>query len=133
MNDFVYVAAVYVHILTIVVWIGAMLFEDPQSVRMTSQIAHKIGGIGWYAQAVLWTTGLVMLNHRGIAPRDLFTADFGASAWGRAMWAKLGLVLLLLLFQVMVGNRPSKLVYGYLLVSVVIVGISVLLVRPIFS
>jgi hypothetical protein len=48
------------------------------------------------------------------------------------MWAKLVLVLLLLVFQMMVGNKPSKLVYGYLLVSVVIVGISVLLVRPIF-
>ncbi len=133
MSDLVYVAAVYVHILTIVVWIGAMLFEDPQSVRMTSQIAHRIGGIGWYAQGVLWTTGLVMLNHRGIAPGDLFTADFVSSAWGKAMWAKISLVLLLLVFQIMVGNKPSKLVYGYLLVSVIVVGISVLLVRPIFA
>lgn len=132
MSDLVYVGAVWVHILTIVVWIGAMLFEDPKSVRMTSQIAHRIGGIGWYAQGVLWTTGLVMLNHRGIAPRDLFTSEFVSSSWGRAMWAKLVLVLLLLVFQVMVGNKPSKLVYGYLFVSVVIVGISVLLVRPIF-
>lgn len=133
MSDVVYVIAVYVHILTVVVWIGAMLFEDPASVRMTSQIAHRMGGIGWYAQPVLWTTGLIMLNHRGIAPRDLFTADFVASAWGRAMWAKIVLVLVLLAFQFMVGNKPSKLVYGYLLVSVVVVGISVLLVRPIFS
>jgi uncharacterized membrane protein len=131
-SDLVYVGAVWVHIVTIVVWIGAMLFEDPNSVRMTSQIAHRIGGIGWYAQGVLWTTGLVMLNHRGIAPRDLFTSEFVSSAWGRALWAKLVLVLLLLVFQVKVGNKPSKLVYGYLFVSVVIVGISVLLVRPIF-
>jgi uncharacterized membrane protein len=131
-SDLVYVGAVWIHILTIVVWIGAMLFEDPNSVRMTSQIAHRIGGIGWYAQGVLWTTGLMMLNHRGIAPRDLFTSEFISSAWGRALWAKLVLVLLLLAFQVMVGNKPSKLVYGYLFVSVVIVGISVFLVRPIF-
>jgi uncharacterized membrane protein len=132
-SDLVYVGAVWVHILTIIVWIGAMLFEDPNSVRMTSQIAHRIGGIGWYAQGVLWTTGFMMLNHRGIAPGELFTADFVSSAWGRTLWAKIVLVLLLLVFQVMVGNRASKLVYGYLLVSVVIVGISVLLVRPIFS
>jgi uncharacterized membrane protein len=132
-SDVVYVIAVYVHILTIVVWIGAMLFEDPNSVRMTSQIAHRIGGIGWYAQAVLWTTGWIMLNHRGIVVRDLFTSDFVASAWGRALWAKIVLVLVLLSFQIMVGNKPSKLVYGYLLVSVLVVGISVLLVRPIFS
>ena len=133
MSDLLYVFAVWVHILTIVVWIGAMLFEDPQSVRMTSQIAHRIGGIGWYAQAVLWTTGLIMLNHRGLGPADLFTSSFISSAWGRAFWAKLLLVLLLVGFQIKVGNKPSKLVYGYLLVSVVIVGISVLIVRPIFS
>jgi len=131
-SDLLYVFAVWVHILTIVVWIGAMLFEDPQSVRMTSQIAHRIGGIGWYAQAVLWTTGFIMLNHRGLGPGDLFTSSFISSAWGRAFWAKLLLVLLLVGFQIKVGNKPSKLVYGYLLVSVVIVGISVLIVRPIF-
>ena len=132
MSDVLYVLAVYVHILTIVVWIGAMLFEDPQSVRMTSRLAHRMGGIGWYAQPVLWATGLYMLQHRGIAPADLFSSSFLSSAWGRAMWAKIILVLVLLGFQVWVGNKPSKLVYGYLLVSVMIVGISVLLVRPIF-
>jgi uncharacterized membrane protein len=125
-----YVFAVWVHILTVIVWIGAMLFEDPKSVRMTSQIADRIGGIGWYAQAVLWTTGLFMLNYRGIAPRDLFSSELLASSWGRTLWAKILLVLVLIAFQVAVGHKPSKLVYGYLLVSVVVVGLSVLLVRP---
>ena len=131
MTDLLYICAVWVHVLTVVVWIGAMLFEDPQSVRMTSRIADRIGGIGWYAQGVLWTTGLFMLYHRGIAPADLFSPRFIASSWGRAMWAKIILVLVLVGFQIAVGHKPSKLVYGYLLVSVVIVGISVLLVRPI--
>jgi uncharacterized membrane protein len=131
-SDLLYVIAVYVHILTIVVWIGAMLFEDPQSVRMTSRLAHRMGGIGWYAQPVLWTTGLYMLQHRGVAPADLFSRSFVSSDWGRAMWVKIILVLVLLGFQVWVGNKPSKLVYGYLLVSVMVVGISVLLVRPLF-
>jgi uncharacterized membrane protein len=126
-----YLTAVWIHILTVVVWIGAMLFEDPQSVRMTSRIADKIGGVGWYAQAILWTTGLIMLNYRGISPRQLFSAEFISTPWGRAMWAKLALVIVLVLFQVAVGHKPSKLVYGYLAVSIVIVGISVLLVRPI--
>jgi uncharacterized membrane protein len=125
-----YILAVWAHVLTVVVWIGAMLFEDPQSVRMTSRIAYRIGGIGWYAQAVLWTTGLFMLHYRGISPGDLFSAELISTPWGRALWAKLSLVLLLLVFQIMVGNRPSKLVYGYLLGSIIIVGISVLLVRP---
>jgi uncharacterized membrane protein len=125
-----YVFAVRAHILTVIVWIGAMLFEDPKSVRMTSQIADRIGGIGWYAQAVLWTTGLFMLNYRGIGPRDLFSSELLASSWGRTLWAKILLVLVLIAFQIAVGHKPSKLVYGYLLVSVVVVGLSVLLVRP---
>jgi uncharacterized membrane protein len=126
-----YVFAVWVHILTVIVWIGAMLFEDPKSVRMTSQIADRMGGIGWYAQAVLWTTGLFMLNYRGIGPGDLFSSELLSSSWGRALWAKIFLVLVLLTFQIAVGHKPSKLVYGYLLVSVVVVGLSVLLVRPV--
>ena len=47
------------------------------------------------------------------------------------MWAKLALVFVLLLFQILVGHKPSKLVYGYIVVSILIVGISVMLVRPI--
>ena len=126
-----YLIAVWIHILTVTVWIGAMLFEDPQSVRMTSRIAARMHGVGWYAQAVLWSTGLFMLNYRGVTPRRLFSADFISSPWGRTMWMKICLVLVLVLFQVVVGNKPSKLVYGYLLVSILVVGISVMIVRPI--
>jgi uncharacterized membrane protein len=128
-----YLLAVWVHILTVVVWIGAMLFEDPQSVRMTSRIADRIGGIGWYAQAVLWTTGLFMLYYRGISPGQLFSFEFMSTPWGRSMWAKLMLVFVLIGFQIAVGHKPSKLVYGYLLISILVVGISVLLVRPILA
>jgi hypothetical protein len=39
-------------------------------------------------------------------------------------------VLMLLVFQITVGNRPSKMVYGYILVAFAVVGISVVLVRP---
>ncbi len=125
-----YFLAVWVHILTVTVWIGAMVFEDPQSVRMTSRIVDRMGGIGWYAQAALWSTGLFMLNYHGISPRRLFSTDFISSAWGRAVWAKLSLVFLLILFQILVGHKPSKLVYGYILVSIIIVGISVMIARP---
>jgi len=125
-----YLLAVWVHILTVVLWMGAMVFEDPQSVRMTSRIVDRIGGIGWYAQAVLWTTGLIMLSHRGVSPARLFSLEFISSPWGQTMWAKLSLVIVLILFQIAVGHKPSKLVYGYLAVSILIVAISVLLVRP---
>lgn len=126
-----YLMAVWVHILMVCVWIGAMFFSDPHSTRFFSRLLEKIHGIGWYAQAVLWSTGLFMLYYRGISPGQLFSADFIASRWGQLMWAKIGLVLTLLVFQIMVGHKPSKLIYGYVLVAFIIVCLSVILVRPI--
>jgi len=123
--------AVWIHILTVAVWIGAMFFEDVHSDRFFSRLVNKMHGIGWYAQAVLWTTGLFMLNYRGITPGRLFSPDFIATPWGRAMWAKIALVLTLAAFQATVGHKPSKLIYGYVLVAFVAVGISVMLVRPV--
>lgn len=129
--DILYVMAVWIHILTVTIWIGAMFFSDPNSIRLASRLAEKFHGVGWYAQAVLWTTGLFMLNYRGVSLRTLFSADFISSSWGRTVWAKLALVLVLLGFQIVVGHKPSKLVYGYILVAFVVVGLSVLIVRPV--
>lgn len=126
-----YLVAIWIHILAVAVWIGAMFFEDPHSIRLASRVADRMHGVGWYAQAVLWTTGLFMLHYRGITLGRLFSPDFMASAWGRAMWAKIALVLVLVVFQILVGHRPSKLLYGYILVAFAVVGISVMLVRPV--
>jgi uncharacterized membrane protein len=127
-----YLVAVWTHIITVVVWIGHMFFGDPQSARFFSRIAERIHGIGWYAQAVLWTTGLFMLYFRGVNPGQLFSTDFFATSWGKAMWAKIILVFTLAVFQATVGHRPSKLIFGYVIIAFVIVGISVVLVRPLF-
>ena len=126
-----YIAAVWIHIITVCLWIGAMFFEDPRSTRFFCRLVDKMGGIGWYAQAILWTTGLFMLNYRGISPGRLFSSDFIATSWGRAMWAKILFVLLLAVFQTLVGHKPSKLLYGYILAAFAAVAISVMLVRPV--
>lgn len=125
-----YLMAVWIHILTIAVWVGAMFFADPQSTRRSSQMVEKMHGVGWYAQAIVWTTGLLMLSYRGITPGMLFSAEFVSTAWGRAMWAKIGLVLVLAIFQAIVGHKGG-LLHGYLSVTFVVVAISVWLVRPI--
>jgi hypothetical protein len=46
------------------------------------------------------------------------------------MWAKIALVLVLAVFQAIVGHKGG-LLYGYLSVTFIIVAISVFLVRPI--
>lgn len=130
--DFLYVLAIWAHVFTVCFWIGAMFFADPESTRFFSKLfERKLGGVGWYAHAVLWPTGFFMLYYRGITPLDLFSAELWSTAWGKSLWAKLLLVLTLVGFQIGVGNRPSKIIYGYILVAFTIVGLSVHLVRPV--
>lgn len=127
-----YIAAVWIHIITVCLWIGAMFFGDPQSERFFSRLfERKLNGIGWYAQTVLWITGLFMLYYRGISLSQLFSSEFIATSWGRLLWIKIGLVLILAIFQMTVGHGPTKLIYGYVLVAFAAVGLGVLLVRPI--
>jgi hypothetical protein len=127
-----YLGAVWLHLITVSLWIGTMFFGDPESKRFFSRLfEHKLNGIGWYAQGVLWITGLFMLHYRGVTLGRLFSAEFIASSWGRLMWIKIALVLILLVFQIVVGHKPSKLVYGYILVAFAAVAVGVLLVRPI--
>lgn len=127
----VYILCVWAHIFAMAFWVGAMFFGDPQSTRFFSKLfERKLGGVGWYAHGVLWPTGIFMLSYRGVLGQ-LFTADFIATGWGRALWAKLILVLTLVCFQIFSGNKPSKLIYGYIVLAFIIVGLSVLIVRPI--
>ncbi len=127
-----YVLAVWAHIFAVAFWVGAMFFGDPQSTRFFSKLFEKkLGGVGWYAHGVLWPTGFFLLWYRGISPLDLFSSDLISTAWGRALWVKLLLVLTLVAFQLLVGNKASKLIYGYIVVAFAIIGISVTLVRPV--
>ncbi|MEO8464108.1 MAG: hypothetical protein ABI640_02115 [Gammaproteobacteria bacterium] len=127
-----YILAVWAHIFAMAFWIGAMFFADPHSTRFFSRLfERKLRGVGWYAHAVLWPTGIFMLHYRGISLGDLFSSQLISTGWGRALWLKIILVLTLIAFQVLVGNRPSKLSYAYILVAFTIIGISVNLVRPV--
>jgi hypothetical protein len=128
----IYVTTVWIHIITVTLWIGAMFFGDPQSERFFSRLfERKLNGIGWYAQTLLWITGLYMLYYRGVTVAQLFSAEFIATSWGKLVWIKIALVLMLVAFQIAVGHKPSKIIYGYILVAFAAVAVGVLLVRPI--
>src|SRR5438132_11859464 len=126
-----YLLAVYIHVLTGAVWLGAMLFEDPTSVRFMSRMAYRIHRIGGPSLLLLIVTGAFMLFYRGVTWKDVITGQFFSGTYGRVFGLKILLVLLLIAFQVTIGNRPSKLVYGYLLAVLSIIALSVWLVRPI--
>jgi len=126
-----YLLAVWAHIWVVCFWVGAMFFSDPQSTRFFSRMVEKIGGTGWLAHAVLWPTGFYMLHERGVSPADLFSSELVSTRWGQALWLKILLVLTLVVFQLVVGHKPSKLSYAYVIVAFAIVGLSVALVRPV--
>jgi hypothetical protein len=93
-------------------------------------MVEKMHGVGWTAQAIVWTTGLFILNYRGVTASRLFSAEFLATSWGRTLWVKLSLVLLMAVYQIIAGHKG--LLAPYLLTIFTIVAISVLLVRPLF-
>ena len=132
--DVVYFLAVWIHILTAAFWIGAMCFGDPESTRFFSKLfERKLGGVGWYAQTVLWITGIYLLAYRGITLAQLFSLEFLTNAYIRAVWIKILFVLTLGVFQITIGHKPSKLIYGYILVAFAAVAMGVQLVRgPLF-
>src|SRR5262249_59872073 len=100
-----YIAAVWAHIITVCLWIGAMFFGDPQSERFFSRLfERKLNGIGWYAQAPLWITGLFMLYYRRITLGRLFSGGFIATSWGRLLCINIALLRLLAVVQRLVVN-----------------------------
>ena len=127
-----YILAVWAHIFTVAFWTGAMFFGDPNSTRFFSKLFEKkLGGVGWYAHAVLWSTGAFLSYYRGIGLGDLFSRELISTGWGRALWIKILLVIALLVLQLVIGNKPSKAIYGYILIAFIIIGISVTVVRPV--
>ena len=127
-----YLLAVYIHIVTVAVWFGAMLFEDPASVRIMSRIAYKVHGIGGPSLAVLILTGAFMLYYRGVTWQSIIGGDFFATKYGQVFGLKFLFVLILIGFQTTMGNRPSQLSnFGYLLLVLLVIAVSVWLVRPI--
>src|ERR1700752_3616187 len=94
-----YLLAVYVHIVTVAVWFGAMLFEDPISVRVMSRIAYKIHGIGGPSLVLLVLTGAFMLVYRGVTWQSVISGEFFAGGYGQIFGLKFLLVFLLIGFQ----------------------------------
>lgn len=129
--DFWYLAAVYVHITTVAVWLGSMLFEDPASDRFMARMVQRIRGIGWVSLLILIATGVFMLHARGVSLGDVLSGRFFSERYGQVFAAKFAFVALLAGLQVTKGHRPSRALYGYLASILIVIALSVWLVRPI--
>ena len=128
--DFWYLVAVYVHIVTAAVWLGAMLFEDPASHRFMCRIVDRIHGIGWVSLVILTATGVFMLYARGIGLGDILSGRFFTARYGQVFAAKFAFVALLAGLQIVNGHRASRAIYGFLASILVVIALSVWLARP---
>jgi hypothetical protein len=128
--DVWYLVAVYVHITTVAVWLGAMLFEDPSSNRFMSRIVDRIRGIGWVSLLILIATGVFMLHARGAGLADVLSGRFFGERYGQVFAAKFAFVAVLATLQITKGHRASRALYGYLASMLIVIALSVWLVRP---
>jgi hypothetical protein len=129
--DVWYLVVVYVHVVTVAVWLGAMLFEDPASNRFMTRMVVRIRGIGWLALLILIVTGAYLLGARGVGLADVLSGRFFAERYGQVFAVKLAFVALLVGLQVTKGHRPSRALYGYLASILIVIALSIWLVRPI--
>jgi uncharacterized membrane protein len=102
----VYLVAVWLHLLSVTVWLGSMLFMalvlvpalrtrvDPRRCsELIGECGARLRTVAWIAFAVLLLTGIVQLGARGFAWRDLMGRLWLGSS-GAILALKLGAFLL---------------------------------------
>ena len=95
-------------------------------------MAYKVHGIGGPSLVVLTLTGAFMLYHRGVTWQSIIGGEFFATKYGQVFGLKFLFVLVLIGFQITIGNRPSQLSnFGYVILVLLVIAVSVWLVRPI--
>jgi len=103
MPTWLYHAAVYLHLLAALLWLGGMFFlaavgapvlrlVEPPSLR--ARLFHELGlrfrTVGWWALAVLGGSGLLILHLRGLLRWEILgSAGWWGSSVGRALGWKL--------------------------------------------
>ena len=117
-----------VHLLAVMIWLGHMFFwsfvvgplckryQPEEKGAELREASHRWGALGGGALLVLFLTGTMMLLDRGDMPAAL--------PW------KLGLVALMVLYQMFVGHRRApKLIYANMLTALVILVLSIQIVH----
>ena len=137
-----YRIAVILHVLAMALWLGHMfvwsLVTGPALKTLVPAATAEhlrerslfLGGLGWPALAVLVVTGAIQLHYRGIGVMDLFNTDLYAGPVGNALALKLVLVLVMILYQAVMGHRRSSVaIYANMAVALIVLACSVVLVE----
>lgn len=106
-----YQLAVFLHVMSAVVWVGGALFlamviipvsrrlpiSPPQSAALLGLVARRFRNVSWAAIAVLVATGLFMtLGHWRVTPVELARGD---TWFTEVLRTKLGLVLVVIVLS----------------------------------
>ena len=106
-----YQLAVYLHVLSVIGWIGGALFlamvivpvnrrlpiTPPQSAALLGMVARRFRNVSWAAIAVLVATGLfITFGPRGVTPAELAGGD---TSFTEILRTKLGLVLFVIVLS----------------------------------
>jgi uncharacterized membrane protein len=151
-----YLLILYIHLLATIVWAGYILFwtivigslsgasrasghvQMVDILRRTSwppviipqPYRLQFPWLGWLLLIVLLVTGVVLLHMRGITLQRFLSSDLWSSPFGRILLAKLSLVTGLVVCHSWIVHRPApRIIYPAMLATLVVVGLSVLLVH----
>jgi putative copper export protein len=105
----VYQAAVSIHVLSAIVWVGGLVFLALVAVPATrplpaaergallNALGRRFRPVGWVCLGLLVLTGLVVSGYRGLTWETFVSGAFFGSPFGRLLAIKLGLVALMAL------------------------------------
>ena len=141
-----YQVTVALHLVAVTLWFGHMFFWSlaagpalkkivPQETADTlRRLSLTMGGLGWPSLVVLWITGYLQLRYRGITLDLLLSGQLFTIPGGWVIGVKLGLVVWMVFYQAVFGHRAApRAIYLNIAAALAIVGLSVLLVRPVVS
>jgi hypothetical protein len=152
----VYLLAVYLHMIATVLWVGYILFWvilAGSRVRQlkTSELSQilmrvnesswspflmflpyklKLRVLGWCTLILLFLSGGSILYYRGLTFQSIMSGELYLVKFGQVLAAKFVLLIGLAIGQLLLNYRPSpQLIYLQLLTTLLMIGLSVLLVR----
>lgn len=137
-----YYICVCLHLLTVTIWIGHMVFwtifvgpvtkriEPLEHKKLIRDLAHRKGGLGWPGLFVLIATGTYILYYKGIHFTYVVSGEIYTTPYGYVLSAKIILVVGMIIYQLFVGHRPApKLIYADMLAAFSVIALSILLAR----
>lgn len=115
MSHSLYVASVFIHIVSACIWLGGMIFlilafipgikNHPDKVDLIASVSLKFRTVGTVALILLLITGIFQMEHRGVQ----WNIDFFLTPFGKLIAIKLlvflGIILISIVHDYFLGSK----------------------------